>query len=456
MLTLIVLVVLGVLAMVSPMLRIEKGLGFLVRAGLLLAVGCLFVDVGIPSFGMADFDAYAKALSGLFLGLIFLLSLYLPAYHKEPSSRLSDYYALLLFSSVGALLMVSFSHVVMLFLGIEILSIPLYVLASSRIGDSSSQEAGLKYFLLGSFASGILLFGMALMYAGCGHLTLPEIGHFMGSQVGNMPTPFLAGLLLVCVGLFFKVGVIPFHFWAPDVYEGAPTVYTAFMASIAKLAAFGALLRLLMYTGSGAIGHWGVLAMGLSVLSMVVGNLMALQQTSLKRLLAYSSIAHAGYLMLTTLAVGSAAIHAFLIYGVAYALASIGALLVVGLREDQMGHVSLKGLAKQSPLLAGVLITSVFSLAGIPPFGGFFGKYLVFASAIQAGYVWVVLVAVFASVIGAVYYLRLLPEIFVSDDADPMVLSVGVQILAVILIVGNLLAGPLSGVLLSIWRVAAL
>ena len=454
MLTLIVVAVLGVLVMVSPILRLQKSLGFLVRAGLLLAFGCLFVDVAIPSFGMLDFDAYAKALSGLLLGLTFLVSLYLPAYHREPSSRLSDYYALLLFSSVGALLMVGFSHVVMLFLGIEILSIPLYVLAASRIGDASSQEASLKYFLLGSFASGILLFGMALMYAGCGYLTLPEIGHFMGSHVGNMPTPLLAGLLLVCVGLFFKAGVMPFHFWVPDVYEGTPTVYTTFMASVAKVAAFGALLRLLMYTGTAGVAYWGVLVICVAVLSMVVGNLIALQQTSVKRLLAYSSIAHAGYLLLTVLAVGTAAIQAFFVYALAYGLASIGALLVVGLREDEKGNVSLKGLVKQSPLLAGVLITSVFSLAGIPPFGGFFGKYGVFASAIQAGYVGVVLAAVLASIVGTVYYLRLLPAIFVSDDAsEPMVLPLSVRVLAVIIIIGNLAVGALSGVILAFWGI---
>jgi NADH-quinone oxidoreductase subunit N len=348
----------------------------------------------------------------------------------------TDRYALVLFAIFGAVLMASYSNMVMLFLGIEILSIPLYVLAGSRKDDLFSNESSMKYFLLGAFATGFLLFGIALLYGYSGSFDISTIYTKSQSSIGGFsisqhPSNVLlyGGILFILIGLSFKVAAVPFHFWTPDVYQGAPTPVTAFMASIVKIAAFAAFLRLFLNAFSGTQNAWLGVVWTLSALTILLGNITAVYQTSIKRMLAYSSISHAGYMLLAILAMNQHSAGAILYYTAAYSVSTIAAFAVLSILESansqsllvsdeqqttgagQLTTItfdSLAGLAKQNKFLAFAMTIAMLSLAGIPPLAGFFGKYYIFTSAIQSGYLYLVLIAVLGSLIAVYYYFRVI------------------------------------------------
>lgn len=382
--------------------------------GTLLALGsALFLPA--PEWNdayrsMFHFDGFAMAFSGVAIlstSLIIALSGW---GFRKLQDTLGDNYGLLLFSLCGALCMFSFTNMVMLFLGIEILSIPLYILAGSRRDDLASNEAALKYFLMGAFATGILLFGITLVYGATASFDLAVISRSIEAG-STSPWMLNVGILLIVIGLSFKVSAVPFHFWAPDVYTGSPNLITAFMATVVKTAGFAAFYRLFSMAFGPAVEVWSLPLAVIAGLTMTLANTTALFQTDFKRMMAYSSISHAGYLLLAVLAIGTAgADRAMMFYLLSYSIATIcafGAYIVVAEQKGDGSFSAFNGLAKQNPFLAAVLAISMLSLAGIPPLAGFFGKYFLFTAAF-AKYPWLVVLAVINSAISIYYYFKII------------------------------------------------
>jgi len=411
--TLIVLAGLGVLALFSEILNFKKYLFPFVLIGLAAAFFTTVRDwnTNISYYNnMMTFDNYAVAFTAVIVFVAFLWFLLAPSFFDEVSSR-ADHFALVLFALVGGVVMISYSNMVMLFLGIEILSISMYILAGSRKNDPNSNEAALKYFLMGAFATGFLLFGIALIYGATGSFHIGKISEYLIMNRAGLPAIFFAGVILMLVGLAFKISAVPFHFWTPDVYQGSPDVITAFMATIVKTAAIAAFFRL-FFTCFSSIGTmWSTTIWALAALTIIVGNLTAVYQTNLKRMLAYSSISHAGYMLLAILAMNTFSIGSVLFYTLAYSISTIAAFTVLLLVVNTKGNSDIRsfsGLAKNNPFMAFVMTVAMLSLAGIPPTAGFFAKYYIFAAALQSNYIWLVIIAVLGSLIGVYYYFRVI------------------------------------------------
>lgn len=418
---LIIISLLGVVAMMAEVLRFRKLLMPLVVLGLGVALGTLVADwnTDMSYFNnMVYFNNYALAFSALLITITLLWLIIGGDYFTNESSR-SEHAALILFCLAGAITMVSFANLTMFFIGLEILSISLYVLAASNKKELKSNEAGLKYLLMGSFATGFLLFGIALIYGAAGSFDLEKISEAMAGATGS--TMFVkAGILLMLVGLLFKVSAAPFHFWAPDVYEGAPTLITAFMATAVKTAAFAAFYRLFSSCFTPLHQDWVNVITVVSALTMLAGNILAVYQTSLKRMLAYSSIAHAGYMLMAIAALNETSAGAILLYATAYSLGSLGAFAVLHSvsRDGDEQITALNGLGKKQPLVGIFLSMIMFSMAGIPPVAGFFAKYYLFYGAFSAGYYWLLLVAILSSLIGVYYYFRVIYALFKEEGAS--------------------------------------
>jgi len=335
-------------------------------------------------------------------------------YFEGHASYSGEYFALVLFGAVGMMLMTCSVELLMVFIGLEISSISTYILAGFRKGHGTAVEASIKYFLLGSFATAFFLYGIALAYGATGSTSIAAIAAGLGAST----TPRMAFLALgmMLVGLGFKVSAAPFHVWTPDVYQGAPAPVVGLMSTAPKAAAFAVLLRI-TFSGFPLMQHrWAMLMWGLAALSMTIGNLGALKQTNVKRMLAYSSIAHAGYLLAAFTAFPSAGISAACFYTAAYAAMNVGAFAVVtqagGYKETLRNFKDYQGLAMRSPVLAALLAFFLLSLIGIPFTGGFFGKFYVFSAAIQAGHVWLVIIGLLNSGVACFYYLRLLSSVY--------------------------------------------
>ena len=442
---LIIISLLGVVAMMAEVLRFKKLLLPVVALGLLASLATIVMDWGTDVryyHDMVHFDNYALAFSGLVITITLLWMIIGGDYFVSESSR-SEHAALLLFCLSGAISMISFSNLTMFFIGLEILSISLYVLASSNKHDLRSNEAGLKYFLMGAFATGFLLFGIALIYGACGSFNLQVIGEKLSDGTAR-PLFIQAGVVLIMVGLLFKVSAAPFHFWAPDVYEGAPTLVTTFMATVVKTAAFAAFYRLFSSCFVTLHDTWAPIMAILSALTMLLGNILAVYQTSLKRMLAYSSIAHAGYLLMAIVAMNEISAGSILLYTAAYSLGSLGAfacLHAMSAGGDESIQ-SLNGLAKRQPIVAVFLSLIMFSLAGIPPVAGFFAKYYLFYGALTAGYTWLVLIAILSSLIGVFYYFRVIYSLFKdSEQHEEQTFKLNLQHLFLLVLVGLLSLG---------------
>jgi NADH-quinone oxidoreductase subunit N len=317
-----------------------------------------------------------------------------------------------LFAATGMLLMAASAHFIMIFLGLEIMSIAVYVLAGLFREDPRSNEAALKYLVLGAFASGFLLFGMAMLYgASGGTLYLNELAGKLGSLAALTKPLTLLGLALIIVGFGFKVASVPFHMWTPDVYEGAPTNVTAFMAVGVKAAAFAAFARVMFQVFPDFTVQWNMVLWVLAVATMTLGNVVAIAQTNIKRMLAYSSIAHAGYLMVALVAANQLGAVSLLYYLLAYTLMNVGAfavVILVGRKKDSYLNIyDYSGLGFQHPALAATMAIFMFALAGVPPTAGFVGKFYIFSAAVQAGYIWLAIIGVLNSLVSVYYYLRI-------------------------------------------------
>jgi NADH-quinone oxidoreductase subunit N len=368
------------------------------------------------------FDGFANAFSAIAIVATFIVVALSGVGFKHLLNTLGDHLGLILMSLCGALCMVGFQNMTMLFIGIEILSIPLYVLAGSRRDDLRSNEAALKYFLMGAFATGIFLFGVALIYGATGSFEINPIAERLATQTDTRLFS-LIGMALIAIGMAFKISAAPFHFWAPDVYEGSPNLVTAYMATVVKIAGLAAIYKLFSTAFAPAIGQWSAVFAVLSALSMVVGNVTALFQTNFKRMMAYSGISHAGYLLMAVVASdvpGSS--NALLLYLGAYAVASLIAFAVYMAVSDGQGEdqtiSAFNGLGNAKPLLAAAMAFAILTLAGIPPMAGFFGKYFLFTAAWQK-HPWLVIVAIVNSAISIYYYFKVIIAMYFTrtDEA---------------------------------------
>ncbi len=374
----------------------------------------------VQTGGYAAYFAFVFSLGAT---LIVLLS---HSYLEKQKTAMGEYYILLLSAVLGMMVMAAANDYVVLFIGLETMSIPFYVLAGFTRAIPASNESSLKYFLLGAFATGFLLYGIALVYGTTGSTS---IAHMRASlpRVATDPL-FVIGLGLMITGFVFKVAAVPFHMWVPDVYEGAPTTVSGLMSTGGKAAALAALLVVFAPVVLTAVPAIGDVIAVLAALSMVLGNVVAIAQSSIKRMLAYSSIAHAGYLLTGVVAGNDAGSNGILFYLFAYTLMNIGAFGVVALLEsaagERMGIDQCAGLSRTHPVLAALMAVFMFSLTGIPPFAGFFGKYYVFAGAIEGGYTWLAILGVLMSVVSAYYYLRLVVVMYFQDGAHAPVPAV--------------------------------
>jgi NADH-quinone oxidoreductase subunit N len=412
--------VLGVVILALDIIKLRK-LSLPVTVGGLLAlvVSCFF-DWGHNETpfaeygGMLTFDNYALGFTAVFglLGIFWLLMN--SDQYAATSSKRTDIFALMIFSLCGAVVLSAYTNLVMLFLGVEILSIPVYVLAASDRKNVISNEAGFKYFFLGALASAVLLFGIALVYGANGTFELSEISSkFNGRNYSALMT---FGVILMLAGFAFKVSVAPFHMWAPDVYQGAPTPVTSYMATIVKGAAFAGMFRLF---GSALmpLPEQFITAMAIMLaITLIIANLVAIVQSSSKRLLAYSSISHAGFMLGFIMMAQESPARYLIYYVLTYGIASLTAFSVLNhVSTMQNGDDSLnafKGLVKRNPLMAGAMTVSLFSMAGIPPTSGFLAKYYVITDLLSGGYIYLVVLMVITSAIGAWYYLRLIMAMF--------------------------------------------
>jgi len=396
-------------------------------AGVLLAAwAALGAHDGVAFAGMYVRDALSRVGQTLALVATGLGVLVAPEYLRRYHLDRGEYYVLVLIAGTGAMLMAASRDLLMLFLSLETLSIPLYVLAASGRGSARSQEAGMKYFLLGAFASAFFLYGVALLYGAAGTTRLPDLAATLAQ--GRPGLSAAAGVGLLTIGLGFKAALVPFHTWAPDVYEGAPLPAAAFMSVVAKIGAFSALLRVFPLTLGALASQWTLVLGVLAAVTMIVGNLAALAQSSYKRMLAYSSIAHAGYLLVGVAVATPAAISAVMSYLAVYAAMTTGAFAVVIALERSGGEADriedYAGLAGRAPLLAAATVVFMVSLAGLPPTGGFVAKLGIFAAAVEAGPggVALALIGVLTSVVSVYYYLRV-PYLMYAGGPSPAVQS---------------------------------
>lgn len=417
-------------------------LGFLKSRSVLLPATLLFLVVAlVANFldwnktylyfnSMLRTDNLSMVFTAIALISSFLVVALSGAFEEDEAAQPAEYYAIILFSLVGAIMMIGYENLVMLFVGVEILSVAMYVLTGSDKRNLRSNEAALKYFLMGAFTTGIMLFGMALLYGASGSFTLAGIANYASHSQQGLSLIFYVGLLMLLIGLLFKVSAAPFHFWTPDVYDGAPTIFTAYMSTVVKTAGFAALLHLLAASFTFVYSFWGIILAVITAITLIAGNVTAVYQNSFKRMMAYSSISHAGYLLIGLAALSVQSRQAIVFYSLAYSVATISAfgvlLLVARQRSMQTlssnalsneGFDAFNGLAKQNPLLGLAMATSMLSLAGIPLTAGFWGKFYMFSTAVERGQIWLLVVAVLMSAVGIYYYFRVIIAMYFRDGA---------------------------------------
>lgn len=441
----------------------RRNLGWLTFGGVALTL-VLTVALGRPGAqpqslwgGMLRHDWLGFTFGLIFLfgaGITALLGMDIPAL-----GRRGEFYILLLVSTIGMTLMAAAGDIIMLFLAIETTSIPLYILAGFFTKDEKSTEAGFKYLLFGAMTSSVMLYGFSLLYG------FTSATGFEGVAAGLSDEPLalvLGVLMLLLVGFGFKVSIFPLHFWAPDVYEGAPTPVAGFLSTASKAAGFAVLMRVLVTVFPASQGYWQGLVAVVSAITMTLGNLLAINQKNIKRMLAYSSIAHAGYALVGFVAVSELGVNSVVFYLGAYLLTNLAAFGVAGIFWQVAGTDDIPayaGLSRRRPALALAMLAAFLSLAGMPPFAGFVAKVVVFAAAMQAGWTWLVVVGVLNSIIGLYYYLKVLNEVYHHRNEEtenlPLPITTPQGIALVVLAIGILVIGFLFTPFFNLTGIAA-
>ncbi len=422
MVALIIVVIISVIALLAEILKFKKILYPLSTGGILGALIANILEWNNNfswkySDNMLVFDNIALAFSSVLLITMFLWFMMSKSYFND-ETNLVEHTSLVLFSLIGAMVLTAFNNLVTLFLGIEILSIPMYLLSASHKKNILSNEAGFKYLIMGSFASGFLLFGIALLYGMAGSFDLNKVQTTL--QSSNVPYFAYTSIIMILVALAFKVSLAPFHFWTPDVYEGSPIAITALMSTIVKTSVFVAIMRLFLLYFYPAYNHYIEVIAGLIVLSLIISNFSALKQTNIKRLLAFSSISHASIMMLLIIANvrNNMTVNALLYYTFAYSVASIIAFAIIQFvaqsKEETLNLFS--GLMYEQPVLSIMMIITMFSMAGVPITAGFFAKYYILSALLMSPYKWLIIALILASIISVVYYLRIILVMFEKNS----------------------------------------
>ena len=457
--------VLSVVAMALLLINVvvkgeEKAyLGYISLAGLVVSLFTVPWGQKISGFGnmvlQDNFSSFFTVIFILCAGLTILIS---DGYFKKEGCNHGELYPLILFATVGMMFMAKATDLMTVFLGLEVLSVTLYILAGFNRANVKSNEAGLKYFLLGAFSTGFLLYGMALIYGATGSTKIAKIASMAAQSGAVLNNPmFLVGMLLMATGFSFKIAAAPFHMWTPDVYEGAPTPITAFMSAGPKAAGFAAFLRVFLIALPTLMTQWSDLLWILAVLTMTTGNIIALSQDNIKRMLAYSSIAHAGYALVGFTAHNASGVSGILFYLLSYTFMNIGAfaiIILVGKKGEANNNVQdYAGFGTKHPVLAMCMSIFLFSLAGIPPTAGFIGKFYLFAGAVQEGYVWLAIIGVLNSAASVYYYLRVMVYMYMKspeEEFDWFKLSPAVMLCIIIAIAGVLIPGIIPNSVLNL------
>jgi len=409
---------------VSPRGKSTQGVQIVTLIGLLCVIAVSIVNrevVGQAFGGMVVVDGLTMFFRVVLTAIAFFVVAVSERYLDLAKIRITEYYLMMLFSLFGMMLMVMAQDLLILFLGIETMSISLYALVGLSRHKQASNEGALKYFLLGAFTTGFVVYGIALLFGVTGSTNIQDIMIYMRGTATNTPLIAWAGVAFLLIGFAFKAALVPFHWWSPDAYEGAPTTVTAFMSTAPKAAAFAAFMRV-FYVGLGDFSDgWTTVFWWMAVITMTFGNLLALRQDSVKRMLAFSSITHAGYLLVAFLTYDTMGASAILFYLASYAIMNIGAFLIaiaVNRNEDDehgYHYDDYKGLVFRRPALAIGMMVLVLALAGIPPTAGFFGKYYIFSAAVKSGFVGLAVIGVLNSAASVYYYLRLVVNMFLRE-----------------------------------------
>ena len=437
----------------------KKVLGWMTIVGAAIALWVsiqMHLDgpVGIQFNQMFKVDNFSLFFNMIFLISTILVVLLSMSYLDRGDKKQGPYYLLILLATLGMMLMAAGNELIIVFLGLELMSLSLYVLAGYFRENPASSEAGMKYLLLGAFASAFFLYGIALIYGGAGTTSIPAIAEKITAE-SSSPL-LLAGMFLLVVGFGFKVAIVPFHQWAPDVYEGAPTTIAAFISAGPKAAGFAAFLRIFMEALPNLQGEWSGVLILLAMLTMTVGNVIAIAQTNIKRMLAYSSIAHAGYVLIGLAAANNDGISSAMLYLLVYCVMNIGAFGAVILAKTEDGESLMisdyAGLGTRKPLLAMFMSVMLLSLAGFPPTAGFVGKFYIFKAAVGAGHIWLVIIGALNTAISAFYYLRVVVTMYMREPEEELEFSPYASTLVIGLIiaaVGVLLIGILPSLMLT-------
>lgn len=417
----IVLTILAILNMILGVRKKKKVLLPLIFVGMILAIVLNISEWGtfVHYFNeMFIADNFSFAFSTVLIIIGTLIFMFAGIYYKGVERPLEDIYALIIFAIIGGIQMASFGNLILFFVGLETLSISFYILAGSKKFDIASNEAAMKYFLNGSFATGFLLFGIALVYGVSGSFNLDAIRAYLVSCNGSVPPLFIAGMMLIFIGMLFKIAAVPFHFWSPDVYTGSPTLITAFMTTAGKVASAAAFYRLASVPFLPMHNQVNNTLLIVAVVTILVGNLSAIPQDNLKRMFAYSGIAQSGYLLMAIIVLGPKSAGILLFFTLSYVIATITAFAVLMLIREERGTFSItafRGLARKNPVEAFALAIAMMSLAGIPPLAGFMAKYNLFVNAAEGGYIWLVVVAVVGSMISIYFYFRPVMATYFSE-----------------------------------------
>jgi NADH-quinone oxidoreductase subunit N len=419
----ITITVTALVVLYAGLFKAKKALLPLTLIGLLTSLAFVVTswNTNQTYYGMMQMDNFALAFAGItILGTLFIFLL-TQNYFAEHSENIAEYFTLILFALAGIVIMVSYKNMSMLFIGVEIMSVALYILAGIRKNNFASNEASLKYFLMGAFSTGFLLFGITLIYGATGSFDLDAINQYLVGNYKSISPLFYPGVILLMVGLCFKIGAAPFHFWTPDVYEGAPTLITAFMSTVVKTAGFAAFLRLFADTFAPLHDFWLPPLMVIVCLTLFIGNVTALFQKNFKRMLAYSSISHAGYLLFSLVALTANSSNNVLVYAAAYTFASIiafGVLILVKQKTGNDNFESFNGLGKRNPFAAFVLTVAMLSLAGIPLTAGFMGKYLMFLNVMHDYQFYLVAFAILNALVGFYYYFKVIVAMYFKEGPE--------------------------------------
>ncbi len=452
----ILLVALAIFIIIFDLTISEKhkgSLGWVVASGLglIMILGLIFSRPVSQDFRLMWGGMLSQDWLGFVFRMLFLFAAAITALFSMNLSQLGkrgEYYVLMLASTLGMMLLAASADLIMLYLAIETTSIPLYVLAGFLTKDDKSTESGFKYLLFGAMTSAIMLYGFSLLYGVLGTTNLYELSETVKQGAVNVTT--LMGIIfLILVGFGFKISAVPLHFWAPDVYEGAPTPIAGFLSTASKAAGFAVLLRVFLWVFPTLAPYWGAIVAALATATMTLGNLLALAQKNIKRLLAYSSIAHAGYAMIGFVAISYLGASGVVFYLIVYVITNLAAFGIVSIMGRITGNdeiAAYSGLSRRAPWLALAMLVAFLSLAGMPPFGGFIAKFIVFAAAVNANLIWLAVVGVLNSIIGLYYYLTVLKYVYLyrSEDEDkPIPLTGSYQLGLVVLCLGIILIGTL-------------